>query len=210
MRYNFIAIEGNIGAGKTTFARQLAKRYDARLLLEAFEDNPYLANFYREPERFAFQLELSFLAERYQQLKDRLPNPELFQQLTVTDYIFDKSMIFARVNLRPEDFALYGRLFGIINQALPAPDLLVYLYIRTEKTMQQIRKRGRSYEQEIPASYLEAVHQSYFDFFKQHQHLRILIIDTESLDFVKYPADFERLLDLMDRPYEPGVHHLTP
>ena len=144
-RYNFIALEGNIGAGKTTLSRKIAQDHNGKLVLEQFEDNPFLPKFYEDPEKNAFPLELSFLAERYQQLKEEIANQDLFSSFTISDYIIDKSLIFAKITLSPDEYALYSKLFYIINPLLSKPDLLVYLYIDVTSTLKNIKMRGRPY-----------------------------------------------------------------
>jgi deoxyguanosine kinase len=149
MNYHFITIEGNIGAGKTTLAHLLARHYNARLILEAFADNPFLPKFYDNPQQFAFPLELFFMAERYKQLKELIQQKDLFQSVTVSDYLFTKCLLFAKVNLPEDEFRLYQRLFDIILQQLVPPDVLIYLHAPVEKLQQNIRKRARPYEQKI-------------------------------------------------------------
>ncbi|MEI6747748.1 MAG: deoxynucleoside kinase [Bacteroidales bacterium] len=210
MHYNYIAIEGNIGAGKTTLATRIAADIDARLILEQFEDNSFLPKFYIDPDRFAFPLELSFLADRFQQLKNHLGTPDLFQQLTISDYFIHKSLIFARKTLAIDEFTLYSKLFSIIDAALPKPDMLVYLYLEIEKLTENIRKRGRDYEQNIDKSYLERIQSGYFDYIKQQQDMRILIIDTNNMDFVENNEDYNLLLGIIGNAYETGVHRIKP
>jgi len=147
--YQFIAIEGNIGAGKTSLAKLIAEKCNAKLILEEFEDNSFLPKFYKDPERFAFPLELSFLAERFQQLKDKLASKDMFKTFTIADYFINKSLIFSRKTLQTDEFKLYNTLFEIINQSLIKPDLLVYLYANVDTLQSNIKKRGRDYEQEI-------------------------------------------------------------
>jgi len=210
MHYNYIAIEGNIGAGKTTLATQIAADLDARIILEQFEDNSFLPKFYTDPDRFAFPLELSFLADRFQQLKTHLGTPDLFQQLTISDYLIHKSLIFARKTLAIDEFSLYAKLFSIIDAVLPKPELLVYLYLEIDKLTQNIRKRGRDYEQNIDKSYLERIQSGYFDYIKQQQDMRILIIDTNNMDFVSDKEDYNLLLDIIGKSYETGIHRIKP
>jgi len=206
--YNYIAIEGNIGAGKTTLSTRLAEQFNARLILEQFEDNSFLPKFYEDPERYAFPLELSFLADRYQQLKNRLSSHDMFHPLTIADYFIHKSLIFARKTLNDQEFILYSRLFAIIDNVLPKPDLLVYLYLNIGRLQQNIRKRGRSYEQNIQDEYLMKIQEGYFDYIRQQQGMRILLIDTNHLDFVANPSDFEKLVNLIMQEYPVGVHRL--
>ena len=210
MLYNYIAIEGNIGAGKTTLATQLAAKFDARLILEQFEDNSFLPKFYTDPDRFAFPLELSFLADRYQQLKTQLGTPDLFRQLTISDYFIHKSLIFARKTLANDEFTLYAKLFSIIDAALPKPDLLVYLYLEIDQLKENISKRGRAYEQNIDRNYLEKIQSGYLDYIRQQQDMRILIIDTNNMDFVINKDDYNLLFDIISLPYEKGIHRIKP
>ncbi len=201
MNYNFIAVEGNIGAGKTTLTHKLATHYGAELLLEKFEDNTFLPKFYAEPERYAFPLELSFLAERYQQLNQKNTNPNLFSDLVISDYFLSKSLIFARTNLSEEEFRLFWQLFDIMFQSVTKPDLLIYLYAPVDKLIQNIIRRGRPYEQEIQVSYLERIQSQYLEFLRKHaDQLRVLVIDTSDLDFVANPADFQSILSLIEKP----------
>jgi len=206
--YNFIAIEGNIGAGKTSLATLIAKERNAKLILEEFEDNSFLPKFYKDPDRFAFPLELSFLAERYQQLKDSLGAKDLFKAFTISDYFINKSLIFSRKTLQSDEFKLYSTLFEIINQSLIKPDLLVYLYANVGNLQSNIRKRGREYEQEIEDNYLEKIQESYFDFIKQQTNLRILIIDTNNMDFVNNDDDYKYISSLIFKDYEIGIHRI--
>lgn len=210
MHYNYIAIEGNIGAGKTTLAAHIAADLNARLILEQFEDNSFLPKFYTDPDRFAFPLELSFLADRFQQLKTHLGTPDLFQQLTISDYFIHKSLIFARKTLANDEFSLYSKLFSIIDAVLPKPELLVYLYLEIDKLTQNIRKRGRDYEQNIDKSYLERIQSGYFDYIKQQQDMRILIIDTNNMDFVGKKEDYKLLLEIIGEEYKTGIHRIKP
>ena len=210
MHYNYIAIEGNIGAGKTTLATRLAADFEARIILEQFEDNSFLPKFYIDPDRYAFPLELSFLADRFQQLKAQLGTPDLFRQLTISDYFIHKSLIFARKTLATDEFTLYSKLFSIIDASLPKPDLLVYLYLEIDKLKKNIQKRGRDYEQNIDQNYLEKIQSGYFDYIRHQQDMRILIIDTNNMDFVINNGDYKLLLDIISMPYEKGIHRIKP
>lgn len=193
--FNYIAIEGNIGAGKTTLASKLAEDCNAKLVLERFADNPFLPKFYKDQSRYAFPLEMSFLADRYQQLSDDLAQFDLFKDFVVADYHIFKSLIFAKVTLQEDEFRLYKTMFDIIHKEMPKPDLYVYLYQNTTRLLQNIKKRGRSYEQEIPAEYLEKINQGYLDYIKTQTDLNVLIIDVSELDFVKKQADYVFLLE---------------
>jgi len=208
--YKYIAIEGNIGAGKTTLATHLSQQFDTRLILEQFEDNSFLPKFYEDPARYAFPLELSFLADRFQQLKDKLAVHDLFQPVTIADYFILKSLIFARKTLNKDEFLLYSRLFSIIENSLPKPDLLVYLYLNINKLQSNIRKRGRSYEQKIEDEYLQKIQEGYLEYIRQQQGLRVLLIDTNQLDFVANHQDYEKLTEIILRQYPVGIHTITP
>ncbi|SHL63265.1 Deoxyadenosine/deoxycytidine kinase [Chitinophaga jiangningensis] len=207
MRYKFITIEGNIGAGKTTVAGMLAKHFSSKLILEEFADNPFLPLFYKSPQQYAFPLELFFMAERYKQLKDMLQSEDLFSNGTISDYLFIKSLLFAKINLPEEEYALYQKLFDIINPQLVQPDLLIYLNAPVSKVQENIRHRNRSYEQAIPDEYLLNVHDMYMQYIKQHP-VRTLMVDMTKLDFVRNPADFQKLLDALEEEYEPGINYM--
>ncbi len=206
--YNYICIEGNIGAGKTTFATKLALQLDARLILEQFADNPFLPKFYDDAERYAFPLELSFMAERYRQLKSEVEARNLFQPFTVSDYVFYKCLIFASVNLQEDEVKLYKSLFNIIYQNLPTPELILFFNCPTDKLLENIKKRGRDYEQQIAASYLDAVNEMYFEFFKHQDKSRVLILDTSKIDFVEDDATYNKICKLLEKQYEPGLHYV--
>ncbi len=207
--YNFIAIEGNIGAGKTTLAKKLAIDFNSRLILEQFAENPFLPKFYDNPEKHAFPLELSFLAERYQQLKNELGKQDIFKPTIVSDYYFLKSLIFAKANLIEDEFGLYSKLFHIINDSLPKPDLFVYLYHDVERLQENIKKRGRNYEQSIPDEYLIKIQNTYFDFIKQLNDLRILVIDVNNIDFANDNAHYNHMMEIINKPYNAGITRIT-
>lgn len=205
-RYNYLVIEGNIGSGKTSLATKIAKENNSRLILEEFADNPFLPGFYANPSRFAFPLELSFLAGRYHQLKEKFSQQELFAESTVSDYLFVKSLIFARINLSEDEFDLYRKLFDIINPMLPRPGLLVYLFNKTENLLSNIRQRGRNYEQNISKEYLDKVHSSYMDWFRQSSDLKILILGIENINFVNNKHDYSKVAEILCRDYKPGIN----
>jgi deoxyadenosine/deoxycytidine kinase len=209
MQHQFLIIEGNIGAGKTTLSQMLAEDFGFKLLLEEFADNPFLPHFYQNPDRYAFPVELFFMTERHKQLQQELAQRDLFQEGIVADYIFYKTLLFARNNLNTEEYRLFQRLFNILNAAFPKPDLLVYLHRSVDRLMDNIRKRGRPFEQEIEPSYLQEIQQSYFEFFRSNEQLPILIIDIENLDFLNNPEDYQKILDLINRPYRPGLHRAS-
>ncbi len=210
MHYNYIAIEGAIGAGKTSLATMMSEDYNAKLILEQFEDNSFLPKFYKNPDKYAFPLELSFLAERFQQLREQLSAQDLFRDFTISDYFINKSLIFARKTLPQDIFSLYANLFEIISLSLPRPDLLVYLYVHIERLQENIRMRGRSYEQDIKPSYLKNIQSGYLDFLRRQTQMRILIIDTNELDFVHKPEDYKKLTSIIRQDYPIGVHQVIP
>ena len=212
MYYNYIAIEGTLGAGKTTLATRIANDFNGKLILEEFEGdkNPFLPKFYKEPEKYSFQLEMTFLALRYQQLKDKLGALDLFHDFIISDYYVAKSLIFSRNNLQEDEYQLFSRFFSIIFSDMPKPELLVYLYSDVSRLQANIRKRGRSYEQDISDTYLDNIQRGYFDFIREQQgNLRILILDTNRLDFVANNADYYKIIDAINQPYDIGIHRVS-
>jgi 2-amino-4-hydroxy-6-hydroxymethyldihydropteridine diphosphokinase len=193
--FNYIAIEGNIGAGKTTLVSKLAEDFNAKTVLERFADNPFLPKFYKDQNRYAFPLEMSFLADRYQQISDDLAQFDLFKDFIIADYHIFKSLIFAKVTLAEDEYRLYKTLFDIIYKEMPKPDLYVYLYQNTERLLANIKRRGRSYEQEIPAEYLEKINNGYLDYIKTQKDLNVLIVDVSERDFVKNQEDYIFILE---------------
>jgi deoxyadenosine/deoxycytidine kinase len=208
MKYNYIAIEGCIGAGKTTLAEMLAADFNAELILERFADNPFLPKFYKNPTHYAFPLEMSFLTDRYQQLKNLLSKRDLFTDLVIADYFIDKCAIFSKNNLQQDEYNLFLKVYEIISDFLPKPDLLIYLYNTTESLLKNIAKRGREYEQKIKADYLESIQENYLTFFKQRAQSPILIIESNALDFVNFVDDYEKIKELFQREYEIGIHRI--
>jgi deoxyguanosine kinase len=208
MNYHFITIEGNIGAGKTTLAHLLSKQLNARLILEEFADNPFLPKFYENPQQYAFPLELFFMAERYKQLKDLLHTKDLFNSVTVSDYLFTKCLLFAKVNLPVDEFRLYQSLFDIIHQQLIQPDLLIYLHSPIQRLQSNIKKRNRSYEQNIPDDYLFNIQETYTHYIKQH-NIKTLFIDMSNADFLGNPKHLETIINALDQEYETGQHYLS-
>ncbi|MDE1190626.1 MAG: deoxynucleoside kinase [Arachidicoccus sp.] len=207
MQYKFITIEGNIGAGKTTLANILAERLQARLILEAFSDNPFLPKFYENPAQFAFPLELFFMAERFKQLKEIL-QPDMFRTTTVSDYLFTKCLLFARVNLSDEEFKLYQRLFDIILQQLVLPEILIYLHAPVEKLQENIKKRQRNYEQQISDDYLQSIQETYLNYIQQ-QNLPTLFIDASNANFLEDKRHVQVVLDALNNIYGKGIHRIS-
>jgi deoxyadenosine/deoxycytidine kinase len=208
MNYHFIAIEGNIGAGKTTLAHMLSRHYNARLVLEEFADNPFLPKFYENPKQFAFPLELFFMAERFKQLKDLIQQKDMFKSVTISDYLFTKCLLFAKVNLPDDEFRLYQRLFDIIHQQLLQPDLIIYLHTPVHKLQENIKKRKRHYEQNIPDEYLFNIQETYTNYIKQH-NLKTLFIDTSTADFLGNEKHLKVVIDALEKEYENGQHYFT-
>ncbi|MEN8185907.1 MAG: 2-amino-4-hydroxy-6-hydroxymethyldihydropteridine diphosphokinase [Bacteroidota bacterium] len=194
-KFNYIAIEGNIGSGKTTLARKLGEDFNAKLVLERFADNPFLPKFYDDQERYAFPLEMSFLADRYHQLSEDLAQFDLFKNFIVSDYYIFKSLIFAQVTLPKEEYKLYRKMFDIMYKEITKPDIYVFLYQNTEQLLENIRKRGREYEQNISAEYLENIHKAYTNFIKTEEDLNTLVIDVSEFDFEDQNSYFQKIIE---------------
>jgi deoxyguanosine kinase len=194
-QFNYIAFEGNIGAGKTTLSTKIAEDFNAKTVLERFADNPFLPKFYEDQNRYAFPLEMSFLADRYKQLSDDLAQFDLFKDFIVADYHIFKSLIFAKITLAEDEYRLYRTLFDIVYREMPKPDLYIYLYQNTERLLANIKKRGRSYEQNIPADYLDKINSGHLDYIKSQTDLNVLIIDVSDRDFVENQEDYLYILE---------------
>lgn len=205
MNNRFVAIEGNIGSGKTTLAKKLSTCWNARLVLEEFEDNPFLPRFYEDPRRHAFPLEMYFLAERFRQLSGENIQPDLFSQMTVSDYYLEKSLIFARNNLDDTEFQLFQRLYDIMFRSLAKPDLIVFLHLPVEQLLRNIKKRGRSYEQSITAEYLSNIQQIYMEHLATLRDFRILVLDYGSLDFAGCQDDFLLIERVLNTDFPVGI-----
>jgi len=207
IRYNYVVIEGNIGAGKTTLATRISEQFNARLILERFADNPFLPKFYENPEKYSFPLELSFLASRYRQLKEELEPQDLFRAFTVADYYFMKSLVFASSTLHGDEFNLYRTIFYIIYGSLPKPDIFVYLHLSPERLLNNIRKRGRDYEKSITGEYLQKIQESYFTFFRQNPGNRYLVLDINGIDFVADENQYGKVVDsIFHTEYPAGLN----
>lgn len=207
--YNYIVIEGCIGAGKTTLAGMLAEDCNAELVLERFSDNPFLSKFYKDPLHYAFPVEMTFLMDRYQQLKSLLSARDLFKDFVIGDYFIDKCIIFSKNNLLTDEYNLYKSVFDTISSFLPKPDLIIYLYNDSEHLLRNIAIRGREYERDITAKYLDSIQDSYLTYFRQHDRLPILLVDTSETDFVKNREDYLQIKELIKFPYTSGIHRIT-
>ncbi|MBK9735770.1 MAG: deoxynucleoside kinase [Saprospiraceae bacterium] len=207
--YNYICIEGNIGAGKTTFCNLIKEEYNCRLILEEFDDNPFLPLFYKEPDRFAFTVELFFMTERHKQLQRHLLNQDLFREFTVSDYAFVKTLLFARKNLPEDEFRLFQKMFTVLNQSFPKPDILVYFHRNVDILLKNIGGRGREYEKDITPEYLTQIQQSYFEYFRNILSYPILIIDLNTIDFKSNKEHYEHVKYLISKNYQPGVHRIS-
>lgn len=207
--YKYVCIEGNIGTGKTTLCHMLAQEFNCRLILEEFRDNPFLPFFYADPERYAFTVELFFMTERHKQIQKDLLNQDLFYDFAVSDYCFWKTLIFARNNLTENEYKLFQRLFTILNNSFPNPDLLVYLHRSPGRLLEQIKKRDRSYEKKIDTAYLQSIQDSYFEFFRSQVNYPILILDVEEIDYLSNQDHYQEIKKLITRKYLPGIHRVS-
>jgi len=198
-QFRFIAIEGNIGVGKTTLTTKIAQDFKAKTVLERFAENPFLPKFYQDQSRYAFSLELSFLVDRHQQLSSDMAQFDWSKDCVIGDYHFFKSLIFAKVTLPEDEFQLYSKVFEMIDTAMPQPGLFLYLYQNTERLLQQIKERGRSYEQDISAAYLDKINEGYLFYIQSQTNLNVLVIDVSDLDFVKNQGDYISILEAIQR-----------
>jgi len=208
MKHHYIAIEGNIGAGKTTLAQLLAKHYNAKLVLEEFAENPFLIKFYENPKQYAFPLELFFLAERFKQQQELIKPKDLFQEVAVSDYVFTKCLLFAKVNLPEEEFRLYQKMFDVFTQQLTPPDILIYLHAPVNKLQSNIKKRNRKFEQSITDEYLFKIQETYTSYIKQH-HIKTIFIDAVNADFLYNEAHFKVVVDALEKELEDGQHYYS-
>jgi deoxyguanosine kinase len=208
MKYHFIAVEGNIGAGKTTLSQLLSQHYNAKLMLEEFAENPFLTKFYENPKQYAFPLELFFLAERFKQQQDLIKNTDLFQSVTISDYLFTKCLLFAKVNLPEEEYRLYQKMFDVFQQQLATPDVLIYLHAPVSKLQSNIKKRNRKFEQSIPDEYLFKLQETYTSYIKQH-NIKTIFVDASNGDFLYNEAHFKLITDALEKDLEEGQHFIN-
>ena len=208
MKYHFIAVEGNIGAGKTTLSQLLSQHYNAKLMLEEFAENPFLTKFYENPKQYAFPLELFFLAERFKQQQDLIKTADLFQSVTISDYLFTKCLLFAKVNLPEEEYRLYQKMFDVFQQQLVTPDVLIYLHAPVSKLQSNIKKRNRKFEQSIPDEYLYKLQETYTSYIKQH-NITTIFVDASNADFLYNEAHFKLITDALEKDLEEGQHFIN-
>jgi deoxyguanosine kinase len=207
--YNFIAIEGNIGTGKTTFCEKLLRDNNCRLILEQFTDNPFLPLFYDNPERYAFPVELFFMTERHKQLQEAFANTDMFTPLSISDYFFIKTRLFAKNNLKDEEFRLFYRLFEVLNATFPKPELLVYLHRSVDNLLANIKKRGRDYESDITAEYLLEIQNVYFEFFRTEKNMPIVVVDVENINFLDDETAYNKIVDILKKKYPNGMTRVS-
>lgn len=208
LKHRFIAIEGNIGAGKTTLCQMMAADFNCRLILEQFTDNPFLPFFYENPDRYAFPVELFFMTERHKQLQIQLATQDLFQQRVLADYFFIKTLLFAKNNLSEEEYRLFQHLFHVLNAAFPKPDLLVYLHRPVDNLIENIKKRARDFETDITPDYLQSIQKAYFDYFKMENKIPILVLNAEDIDFQNNKNQYNAIIDALNTDFIPGVHYV--
>jgi deoxyadenosine/deoxycytidine kinase len=208
MNHRYIAIEGNIGVGKTTLSQLLSKHYNAKLVLEEFAENPFLTKFYENPKQYAFPLELFFLAERFKQQQELIKKNDLFQELIISDYLFTKCLLFAKVNLPDEEYRLFQKMFDVFSQQLTIPDILIYLHAPVNTLQGNIKKRNRKFEQAIPDDYLFRIQETYTSYIKQHQ-IKTIYIDASNADFIYNEAHLKVITDALDKDLEQGQHYFT-
>ena len=208
MNHRYIAIEGNIGVGKTTLSQLLSKHYNAKLVLEEFAENPFLTKFYENPKQYAFPLELFFLAERFKQQQELIKKNDLFQELIVSDYLFTKCLLFAKVNLPDEEYRLYQKMFDVFSQQLTIPDILIYLHAPVNTLQGNIKKRNRKFEQAISDDYLFRIQETYTSYIKQHQ-IKTIYIDASNADFIYNEAHLKVITDALDKDLDQGQHYFT-
>ena len=208
MKHNFIAVEGNIGAGKTTLSQLLSQHYNAKLMLEEFAENPFLTKFYENPKQYAFPLELFFLAERFKQQQDLIKTADLFHSVTISDYLFTKCLLFAKVNLPEEEYKLYQKMYDVFSQQLTQPDVLIYLHAPVNKLQSNIKKRNRKFEQSIPDEYLFKLQETYTSYIKQH-NIKTIFVDASNADFLYNEAHFKLITDALEKDLEEGQHFIN-
>ena len=208
MKHHFIAVEGNIGAGKTTLSQLLSQHYNSKLMLEEFAENPFLTKFYENPKQYAFPLELFFLAERFKQQQDLIKTADLFQSVTISDYLFTKCLLFAKVNLPEEEYRLYQKMYDVFSQQLTQPDVLIYLHAPVNKLQSNIKKRNRKFEQSIPDEYLFKLQETYTSYIKQH-NIKTIFVDASNADFIGNDKHVQVVLGALEKDLPEGQHYFN-
>ncbi len=207
--YKFIAIEGNIGTGKTTICNKLQAEFECDLILEQFTDNPFLPFFYKDPDRYGFPVELFFMTERYKQLSNYFAKPDIFSPQIFSDYFFMKTLLFAGNNLKDEEYRLFRRLFGIMNKEFPKPDIIFYLHRPIDRLVENIKIRSRDMESDISKDYLLNIQNAYMEYFKNIVEFPVVILEIDDMDFVNNDADFELIVEHFQKKYAPGLTHIS-
>lgn len=207
--YNYVCIEGNIGSGKTTFCEMMAEKYPISLVLEEFDDNPFLPLFYKNQSKWAFTVELFFMTERYKQLGETISRRNMFDDFILGDYFFTKTLLFARKNLSDEEFKMFHKIFQVLNSNFPPPELVIYFHRDVNYLRKNIEKRGRPYEEGITKEYLTTIQNSYFEYFRNVLSYPVIILDLKDIDFENKPIYFEFIESLMQKEYHPGVHRMS-
>ncbi|MBC8045361.1 MAG: deoxynucleoside kinase [Fimbriimonadaceae bacterium] len=207
MNYKIITVEGNIGSGKTSLAKKLAAEYNAKLILESFADNPFLQKFFEKQKDYALGTEMFFMAERFDQIKEELANWELFEQKIVIDYLFEKSLLYSKVNLDEVEYNLYQKIFNILNPKLPKSDLIIYLHSNTDRLVENIKKRGREFEQTVRKDYLQQIQDIYFEYFKQHPEDTIMVLDVSDADFVQNEDHYIQIKQIVESNLKQGINN---
>ncbi|MBK9107887.1 MAG: deoxynucleoside kinase [Saprospiraceae bacterium] len=204
----YISIEGNIGAGKTSFCQMICLDFNCKIVLEEFAQNPFLEYFYKDPTRYALTVELFFLTERQKQIQLEVSSTDLFYDFTISDYTILKSLLFARANLSAEEYKLYFKIYTALTHSLPKPDLIVYLHRDVPQVQSNIDKRGRLFETHISNEYLSKIQESYFYFFKNQTQLPVVVIDLHDQDFIHDQHIYNELKSILTKSYAPGLHHI--
>ncbi len=209
MSRKIITVEGNIGSGKTSFAKKLAAHYKAKLILETFADNPFLQKFFVKQQDYALGMEMFFMAERYEQLKVELGEELQENEIFVIDYLFTKSLLYARVNLDDAEYGLYQKIFNILNPKIISSNLIIYLHSDINRLVNNIVERGREFEQSVKKEYLKKIEEVYLEEFEQAENQTILIFDVTKADFVKQIKDFEKMIQYVETPHQSGIYRYT-
>lgn len=206
--YHYLVIEGNIGSGKTTLTEMIGRDYPCNLILEQFADNPFLPYFYQDAQRYGFPVELFFMTERYKQLQALGTQGDLFHSLMVSDYAFVKTLLFARINLPPDEFRIFQKLWMVLESSLPRPELIVFLHRPVPELLRLIERRGRGYEKQIRGEYLQEVQDIYFEYFRGESQIPVLVFDIQERDFLQDDRYYREMLRVLSQEHRPGIQHI--